>query len=583
MGPKPEYWKILDNDAYVRIFDEILNEIDHNLCEKNSIRIYQLLSLEARYLLTRLYCRQVRWVRRSELLNYLSPEILEEVLTELAAAKAIEQGRSVEELCAVASVKELTNVAQHFGIRQRLAGRSVIVNSIKSLVKQKRWFGGPFEPKIQARLELEIGGGHPVVLSGWILELFKRLESMFLYPAGGVGIDVMVRANMGLLRFPEYNYIPQKDAPIFADRDAFESWFLAHQICFPLEDANSVDSEVLDMVREGLLSTTGLAARTYGRAAFKISQILAKMHDFQAEYDWLDIYINQTAHRSKLGEAIIRKILLEIRLWKETKSPSWLHRSLNSYYEAEIVVSEIERIDLERKGTKLWRELKLANVSAPPLLQASKKFSVHECEIRADLQSSSTKSRTKWGIDHCTVEEAALEHYSRDSWEGMHLENSSIHTLFWLSVSDLIFSQVSQFRCRFQSAPLSIQDSINDIRVKERLNNSRLAQIIIENREALSKDGFPQIIGINWDIPETALRSIITGLDSFLGPVLEHLRSNYRLYQSGFPDLTLWNHKEVSFVEVKSTKDTLSDNQRCWLQFLLELGVRVEICRVKNN
>lgn len=60
---------------------------------------------------------------------------------------------------------------------------------------------------------------------------------------------------------------------------------------------------------------------------------------------------------------------------------------------------------------------------------------------------------------------------------------------------------------------------------------------------------------------------------------------NYRLAQSGFPDLTLWNPetKKCKFVEVKSPNDKLSPQQRIWLHFLRNIGIDCEVCNVKSK
>jgi len=75
------------------------------------------------------------------------------------------------------------------------------------------------------------------------------------------------------------------------------------------------------------------------------------------------------------------------------------------------------------------------------------------------------------------------------------------------------------------------------------------------------------------------VRSMGLGL---LADISERLSRNFRHYRSGFPDLVVWNEAECLFVEVKGPGDKLSAKQSIWLDFLIAIGAKTEVCRVKS-
>jgi len=60
---------------------------------------------------------------------------------------------------------------------------------------------------------------------------------------------------------------------------------------------------------------------------------------------------------------------------------------------------------------------------------------------------------------------------------------------------------------------------------------------------------------------------------------------DYAQRGSGVPDLFIWNAKKGSckFVEVKGPGDTLQENQKIWIDVLLNAGVSVEVCKVVEH
>jgi len=72
------------------------------------------------------------------------------------------------------------------------------------------------------------------------------------------------------------------------------------------------------------------------------------------------------------------------------------------------------------------------------------------------------------------------------------------------------------------------------------------------------------------------------GLQMVAG-ICERLSKDFRYYRSGFPDLIVWNGRDCNclFAEVKGPGDTLSSKQSIWLDYLISIGAKAEVCRVK--
>lgn len=94
-------------------------------------------------------------------------------------------------------------------------------------------------------------------------------------------------------------------------------------------------------------------------------------------------------------------------------------------------------------------------------------------------------------------------------------------------------------------------------------------------------------IGVNWD--RHSLSMIRAAVTCVGGPCLaslcRHLAQDYRNWSSGMPDLLLWRFHddyrgEAKLVEVKSSHDRLSEQQRAWLLLLMDCGFNVEVCKV---
>ena len=93
------------------------------------------------------------------------------------------------------------------------------------------------------------------------------------------------------------------------------------------------------------------------------------------------------------------------------------------------------------------------------------------------------------------------------------------------------------------------------------------------------------IPGVSWTLLTLEdLCEIVDGLGGVpLASIMGLMADDYSGWSCGAPDLILWrsaSDEQVKAVEVKSTNDRLSDQQRAWLLALRDAGVQVAVCKV---
>ncbi|KAH7422361.1 hypothetical protein KP509_12G005200 [Ceratopteris richardii] len=222
-----------------------------------------------------------------------------------------------------------------------------------------------------------------------------------------------------------------------------------------------------------------------------------------------------------------------------------------------------------------------------------------------------------YGYDdnRCSVEELALQYYAGDAggaWQGVHSESGIWMTLFALLMWDVIFADVPNvFWHPFQAAPLDlktdafclIRESLIEAQLK-RIQGGEAAQILA----TMWSKYFGTICqGLNWErhsLHELQIMVCCLGGPE-LATICRLLAEDYAGLSGGMPDLFLWKPLnsevpcslcddgcpnalsslagEAKLVEVKGPRDRLSEQQRAWISILMEAGIDVEVCKVKEK
>jgi Fanconi-associated nuclease 1 len=195
-----------------------------------------------------------------------------------------------------------------------------------------------------------------------------------------------------------------------------------------------------------------------------------------------------------------------------------------------------------------------------------------------------------------SVEELALAHFERsDGWLGFHCENSIFRMLFTLLFWDVIFAPISDvFQTPHQVAPLDITTAEAFFENRRDLFEARLSALSSGDGSVaqLLADSYyanygSQAIGCHWE--EYPLHSLLDITHAIggkrLAPIMRHLAEDYAGHGSGMPDLLLYkaDRSDIMLIEVKSTNDRLSDNQRCWHAVFRACGIPCKLLRVLDT
>ncbi|KAI0780638.1 hypothetical protein BD413DRAFT_619127 [Trametes elegans] len=192
--------------------------------------------------------------------------------------------------------------------------------------------------------------------------------------------------------------------------------------------------------------------------------------------------------------------------------------------------------------------------------------------------------------EEVSVEMLALQHYEDQfGCKGFHCEGRIVTTLFGLLFWDVLFAPVpGAFETPYQAAPLDLAED-TFYYARQALADARRAEIeagrapeILEAAHA-AHEGV-MCVGVRWDLfTKEELVGIARCMDpKALSVVCQLMCEDYAGRTGGVPDLILWHEEEgwAKFVEVKGPGDSLQENQKAWIDVLLQAGMPVEVCDV---
>jgi len=94
---------------------------------------------------------------------------------------------------------------------------------------------------------------------------------------------------------------------------------------------------------------------------------------------------------------------------------------------------------------------------------------------------------------------------------------------------------------------------------------------------------------VNWDnqrlIPLRVSSIAYCMGGKLIAMFFKKLASDFKNWSFGMPDLVLWREdkKAIKFVEVKSETDNLSEQQKCWLVNITNVGIDCDLCWVTDK
>ena len=634
----PPHRPVLPLDYYVRNFflivDTVLDRDGHLFTEdeRRVIRIFECLLREEQRLYIRMFNRRGPYFRLDRL-SY--PEI---PALHTSAARLAEAGfahryrpgqdreRRSDTLSAAApppldiphalrayTVKELRGVERKLGIhpprKERSATRKQILERLSNA-----------DPRRLEQALLQLGE----LIAPAHVPLMSRIHRLFFLQSHQ-DAATLVTKDLSLVQYPTYRV--RRSRPVFADREAFEAWIRAHDDYERLLEALDTNDS-LDIAWFGQALADRFLHSPPPSGTF-LDRLTAR--DVAARGAWRYARWMEKSVGPAEAEALYEKLLhadcpprLRGRIWErlallqEKRKARRLALATCAAGLKDPATRRSDRLALMKRHRRLS-----GTADAPRPAQR-----ITEVRIHAPLQPPERSGRLMIARRHGSpvhVEEAALEAFRRQGYQGMVTENLFFTTIAGILFWDIIFADIPDvFLTPFQDAPLDFLSDEFHPRRRDLLE-ARLETIASGDLSLLSlhyKEHYGrQARGVSWSA--FSLKALQTGA-ARLGParlsaILGHLLEDYRHRHVGFPDLLLWKAEAASigpaphapdefrddtaltdaapipglrldpewqerpdllFAEVKSPRDRLSPAQEAWMEWFLDGGIAVVVARV---
>ena len=293
-----------------------------------------------------------------------------------------------------------------------------------------------------------------------------------------------------------------------------------------------------------------------------------------------------------------RLVINYSHLKNESLQKLWLTKGID-----DPLIAENYKLAFQQKYNKIMgKNSQSINITDMDCTLPQKEAPVVEIKgvyLSKHMQSKSMQFIREDGADTvaCSVEELAVLHYRDQGYlNGIHKEGTTFMTLLGLLMWDIIYLPgiPDVFRHKYQTLPL-------DFRTQD-FYKSRKSQIdkrikLIEAWKSKHFDCEEQIKNVwnenyevsggcvSWDIfssVEQAIEVAVCMGRKVLSGVIKRILCCTDFDRSGLPDLFVWNPEtgESKIVEVKAPLDKLSSKQEVWIHALLNLGAKVELCKI---
>ncbi len=269
----------------------------------------------------------------------------------------------------------------------------------------------------------------------------------------------------------------------------------------------------------------------------------------------------------------------------------------------------------------IYRKLKLVKEEKSILEYAINELEIHD-GVKIDLQerldklnNKSTKLNSLIKIVEINRSKNTVGPYSYPLYFSSHkyeppeldacnylIENNSIifktENTYWWSIQSLlyyeeIFADIPEQNfpgCKeINGMPLDFfngyefyERRINLFKLKnDYLCHSDLNELIVERFQKFKDERIRHLVLEHISLEGLkAITSVVP--NNIIVKICDKINSNVSLYRTGLPDLFVSNGKDnFKFVEVKMNNESVKPIQKKWIEYLVSIGVEVEVCRVR--
>ncbi|XP_011495150.1 PREDICTED: fanconi-associated nuclease 1-like [Ceratosolen solmsi marchali] len=571
-------------------------------------------------------CYRASKIKYPEIADNLNPFFFD--LIQNGFCKSDLESTNIIILLNMLQLQEIRSICKTLKINHLESKRVLIERLLKYGTTSKSLFIGSKSPKSVLRSMALFFLQTCIYLPKDIINLFNRLLTLFCPvqdPSENISdlFIMLTKIEEGLLLYP---FILHKEAfPVFKNRihliDFVNSKNLLKDILM------AIQKKKWDEVRN--LGHLALKYLLETKIIDKKTSLPLHVEKFMPEYIWIKVLSKSVEAFKKTPETIIQamnilKTLISYKHFFENRQGQWYNELvlIKMHYQKDLessaalilhtlkqkILTEVDVLNLIKKLKNLEKRKTGISKKTKILIKKeinsfiSPKFTTKS--IRMNMANRiKHKGKSTWSINinnenyYGTIEMVVLQYYiSKENFhEGLHCEGSLPITLFVVCFWEEIYNDLvpSSFISYYQDAPLDLftaeffinrkQFIEKKIKFIHELNLDLFAHWMQERYSNYSK--YKSLMPNNLFKNHQQFKEMVTclGMNTVIG-ICEKLISNFRLWRSGFPDLIMWNAVTLKnkIVEVKGPTDSLSEKQKLWLQYLDNLGIDIELCRVED-
>lgn len=363
---------------------------------------------------------------------------------------------------------------------------------------------------------------------------------------------------------------------------------------FVIRDVGNVKIEKLDETkfkpwfqsREEALSVMHISQLK--RMIYELQEADLPLEDYLQEMPW-QVWL-QYPRSAKSAEKLLLKIAYYFEQIAQPQEALTYYSYTNKPPARERKVRLLEKIDQKDKAVKIAKAMLDAPSNATELTFATDYLNRSGIRINRSM-TERLKNAPSISIEKdptVKVEEAVLQYFKNEGWEGYHAENYLWRGVFGLVFWDIIFdTSHGSFHHPLQRQPSDLNDA-EFFEARVELLETQLGKL--KSKKALinyvsimhdSKEGISNRF-VGWH--ESLLPSMTAMIEKIpllgLKKVLIEMSKNMKDNSAGFPDLFIYKGRSYQFYEVKSPNDHLSAQQLFWLNFLASVKIKVDVLRV---
>ncbi|XP_044008238.1 fanconi-associated nuclease 1-like isoform X2 [Aphidius gifuensis] len=644
--PRPECYQEKDAERlFMLIIDVFINPINPGYFTEDEIdMIYSImtLSIGAQILLSRMIRRKIRWTRKRDFEKEEIDGSIDLQLKELINRKLLItqcDNFDLDVVLEMMSRDEVSLVCKMMKVSVK-GTKAIMIQKLIELSNKKPLFSGMKTPRKALQEAIDSINGECFKVADITMNIIRMLVTL-IYPVQDPEKSIADAFfvfhevhHSGKKIFPKYS---KKRYPIFKNRKhlidfivAKNQWTVFLNLMLQKNKDETVWNSIEKIGDNAIVKLKHIFANLNEEEEYQLnSNVPSHVKRFMPIYIWGKILFGSVEAYKKLdnyNKAIdVLKFLISNRSHIQGKFIKWyvelsqiqMNRMKDLEMSAETIMTAlaIPNITDSDKNELIHRARILSarskNISADTKILMKQQVDLHadnfvfnanETIVTAYMMEGFVGNKSTWQlkIDNVTigysnVEKVAIQHYIKyeNFTNGIHCEGSLAVTLFtclfWNEIYDIFVP--GAFVCPYQPAPLDIFGSkfmdnrhgkIDDkIQQINNLSNDEFIQTMVNCYTTYRV--YDCLIANITDDP-IEFQEIVESLGkSGVIAISMKIASNLSVWQSGFPDLFLWNrnNKTCKIVEVKGPGDILSVKQKLWIDYLQKNYIPVDVCHVR--